>query len=99
MGTKHKPTVVAGRPYFFNDDSPVCNFVMFFEPYLHQAGYSLPKVWLPFWFGLIVAFFMELFELLLRPCRGKRLVLLARAAVDTITTNLTFSDRRAREDL
>lgn len=92
----HAP--VAGRVYFITD-GPGSNFLTFFDSIIEQAGYRIrPRnFWLPVWLAYGLGAIAEGIARILRPLHYYQ-PKLSRFAVKYISTDFTFTAKRARRD-
>ena len=89
-----------GKVYFATDDTPVCNFFHFSEPYLKAKGYKVATIPLPYHFMYYVAWLVEACNhALLRCGLGTRTLLLTREAVQGTCLSFSATGKAARKDL
>ncbi len=90
-----------GAAYFINDGQPV-NQTTFLLPLIHALGGRTPRLWVPVWMMLPIAYFVQCFCLLVwRLTRGRYIPspLLLPAEVLKVGVTHTFSIDKARREL
>ncbi|CEM36125.1 unnamed protein product [Vitrella brassicaformis CCMP3155] len=84
-----------GEVFLLSDDTPAQSFFEFNRPFVEQAGYTLPSVYLPWWICYLFALLAELWALLV----GRMFVPLTTIAVDALCYTQTIKWDKARHVL
>lgn len=92
------PVTVGGQAYFVTDDTPAVPYFDFLQPFTARLGYKYSSIGVPCWLLFSLAYILEWIAWLISPIIRMNLVLRT-ASVTVATTTLTYSRKKAEEQL